>query len=149
MSYEENAVAKARAVAGTTGLPALADDSGLEVDALGGAPGVRSARYASTDAARVARVLAALAGVPAVGRGATFRCVVALVWPDGRAVVAEGACTGRIATAPTGEGGFGYDPIFFADDLGRTFAEAPPGDKARVSHRARALRALGDRLRRA
>src|SRR5207249_3544295 len=117
-SYLENALAKARAVASATALPALADDSGLEVEALGGAPGVRSARYAPTDSARVARLLAELAGVPRAARRACFRCVVALAWPGGDALTAEGACRGRIATAPSGGGGFGYDPVFVADELG-------------------------------
>jgi len=145
-SYLENALAKARAVASATALPALADDSGLEVEGLGGAPGVRSARYAPTDAARVARLLAELAGVPRAARRACFRCVVALAWPGGAAVTAEGTCRGRIATAPSGGGGFGYDPVFVADGLGCSFAAASPADKQRVSHRARAVRALGARL---
>lgn len=143
-TYAENAAAKARAVAGATGLPALADDSGLEVDALGGAPGVRSARFAASDTERIARLLAAIEG--ARDRRARFRCVVAVVWPDGREELAEGIVEGRIAPAPRGAGGFGYDPIFVADELGVTFAAAPAGDKARVSHRARAVRALGAKL---
>jgi len=145
-SYLENALAKARTVAAATALPALADDSGLEAEGLGGAPGVRSARYAPTDAARVARLLAELAGVPRAARRACFRCVVALAWPGGAAVTAEGTCRGRIATAPSGGGGFGYDPVFVADGLGCSFAAAAPADKQRVSHRARAVRALGARL---
>ncbi|HLY36844.1 MAG TPA: RdgB/HAM1 family non-canonical purine NTP pyrophosphatase [Candidatus Binatia bacterium] len=146
-SYVENAVLKARAVATATALPALGDDSGLEVDALGGAPGVRSARWAPSDTARIARLLAALRDVPERSRGARFRCVVALAWPEGRVETAEGACTGRIAVARSGSGGFGYDPVFVSDDLGTTFAAAYDADKRRVSHRARAMRALGDRLR--
>jgi len=146
-SYVENAVAKARAVAVAIGLPALGDDSGLEVDALGSAPGIRSARWAPSDAERIERLLAALRDVPEPARGARFRCVVALAWPDGRVETAEGACTGRIAVARSGSGGFGYDPVFLSDDLGTTFAAAPDADKRRVSHRGRALRALGDRLR--
>ena len=145
-SYLENALAKARTVAAATALPALADDSGLEAEGLGGAPGVRSARYAPTDAARVARLLAELAGVPRAARRACFRCVVALAWPGGAAVTAEGTCRGRIAIAPSGGGGFGYDPVFVADGLGCSFAAAAPADKQRVSHRARAVRALGARL---
>ena len=145
-SYLENALAKARTVAAATALPALADDSGLEAEGLGGAPGVRSARYAPTDAARVARLLAELAGVPRAARRACFRCVVALAWPGGAAVTAEGTCRGRIATAPSGGGGFGYDPVFVADGLGCSFAAVAPADKQRVSHRARAVRALGARL---
>jgi len=148
-TYAENAAAKARAVAAATGLPALADDSGLEVDALGGAPGVRSARWAgprATDAERIARLLAALSGVPLARRTARFRAVVALAWPDGRLVTAEGSVTGRIGELPAGRGGFGYDPVFVADELDTTFAAAPAAAKGRVSHRARAVRALGARL---
>jgi XTP/dITP diphosphohydrolase len=148
-TYVENAVAKARAVAAGTGLPALADDSGLEVDALDGAPGVRSARWAGADtddARRNARLLAALAGVAPAERGATFRCVVALAWPDGCIQTAEGRCRGRIAEAASGAGGFGYDPLFVADEVGATFAAAPPEAKARFGHRARAVRALGEAL---
>jgi XTP/dITP diphosphohydrolase len=145
-SYVENAALKARAVAAATGLPALADDSGLEVDALGGAPGVRSARWAPDDAARVAKLLVALRDVAPAARGARFRCVVALAWPDGRVETAEGTCEGRIADAPAGAGGFGYDPVFVAAELGRTLASVSAADKARVSHRARAVRALGARL---
>ena len=149
-TYAENAVSKATAVAVATGLPALADDSGLEVDALGGAPGIYSARYAgpgSSDAERVANLLAEVARVPVDRRSARFRCVVAMAWPGGRIETADGECRGRIASAPSGVGGFGYDPVFVSDDLERTFAEATPAEKRRVSHRARALRALGERLR--
>jgi XTP/dITP diphosphohydrolase len=144
-TYAENAALKARAVAGATRLPALADDSGLEVAALGGAPGVRSARWAATDAARIAKLLAALSGV--ADRRARFVCAVALAWPDGRVDVAEGTCEGTIAAAPAGTGGFGYDPVFVSAELGRTFAAASAAEKERVSHRARAMRALGARLR--
>jgi XTP/dITP diphosphohydrolase len=145
-SYEENASLKARAVAAATNLPALADDSGLEVDALGGAPGVRSARYGAGDGERIERLLAALAGRRGAERAARFRCVVSLAWPDGRVVSAAGACEGAITEAPEGQGGFGYDPIFRSAELGRTFAVAASEEKARVSHRARAMRALGRRL---
>src|SRR5207248_311131 len=146
-SYMDNAVAKARAVAAATGLPALGDDSGLEVDALGGAPGIHSARWAPSDAERIEKLLAALRDVPEASRGASFRCVVALAWPDGRVETAEGTCTGRIALSRLGKGGFGYDPIFVSHDLGTTFAAASEDEKRRVSHRGRAMRALGDRLR--
>jgi XTP/dITP diphosphohydrolase len=149
-SYEGNAVLKARAVAVATDLPALADDSGLEVDALGGEPGLRSARWAgstATDAERIAKLLGALAGVPGPARGARFVCVVALVWPDGRAETAEGTCGGRIASAPDGRAGFGFDPVFVADDLGRSLGRATRAEKDRISHRARAMRLLGARLR--
>jgi XTP/dITP diphosphohydrolase len=149
-SYAGNALLKARAVADGTGLPALADDSGLEVEALGGEPGVRSARWAgprATDAERIAKLLGALAGVPAPGRGARFCCVVALAWPDGRLETAEGNCAGRIASLPEGRGGFGFDPVFIAEDMGHSLGRATPVEKQRVSHRARAMRALGARLR--
>jgi XTP/dITP diphosphohydrolase len=146
-TYAENAALKARAIAAAAGLPALADDSGLEVDALDGRPGLRSARWAATDEARIARLLAALGGRPPAARRARFRCVVALAWPDGRVETAAGACEGAVAEHPAGTGGFGYDPVFVADDLGRTFAEASPAEKRSVSHRARAVRALGERLR--
>jgi len=145
-TYEENATLKARAVAAATSLPALADDSGLEVDALGGAPGVRSARYGTSDGERIGRLLGALAGRCGSERAARFRCVVSLAWPDGRVVSAEGTCEGTITDAPEGAGGFGYDPVFRSDELGRTFAAATSDEKARVSHRARAMRALGHRL---
>lgn len=143
-TYEENAIIKARAVADATGWPALADDSGLEVDALGGAPGVWSARWAADDAARIARVLTGLAG--RADRRARFVCAVALAWPDGGVVTATGICPGAIAVAPAGQGGFGYDPIFVADALGRTFAEAGAAEKDAISHRAVAIRALAARL---
>jgi XTP/dITP diphosphohydrolase len=149
-SYAGNAVAKARTVAGATGLPALADDSGLEVDALGGEPGVRSARWAGPragDAERIAKLLGALAGVPESARTARFRCVVALAWPEGAVETAEGRCDGRIAQLPEGRGGFGFDPVFVADDLGCSLGRATSVEKQRISHRARAMRLLGDRLR--
>jgi XTP/dITP diphosphohydrolase len=144
-SYRENAEMKAVAVANATALPALADDSGLEVDALGGAPGVASARYASSDAERIAKLLAALA--PDAERTAAFHCAVVLAWPGGRVDVATGSCSGRIAIAPMGTGGFGYDAIFEADELRKTLGAATRAEKDRVSHRARAMRALGLRLR--
>jgi XTP/dITP diphosphohydrolase len=148
VSYAENAVAKARAVAAATDVPALADDSGLEVDALGGSPGVRSARWGPSDAERIRKLLVALADVPPDRRGARFRCAVALAWPDGRAETAEGECRGTLSHTPSGACGFGYDPVFLSDELATTFAEASAIDKRRVSHRARAMRALGARLRR-
>jgi XTP/dITP diphosphohydrolase len=146
-TYAQNAVAKASAVAAATGLPALADDSGLEVDALDGAPGVYSARYAGPGE-RVAKLLAEVAHVPAHRRSARFRCVVAIAWPGAGVETAEGECRGRLAIAPSGSGGFGYDPVFVSDDLGKTFGDATAAEKQRVSHRARAVRALGERLRR-
>ncbi|EKP94912.1 XTP/dITP diphosphatase [Thermaerobacter subterraneus] len=149
-TFLENARLKAEAVARQAGLPALADDSGLCVDALGGRPGVHSARFAgpgATDAANNARLLAELAGVPPARRTARFRCVVVLALPGGRWTWAEGEAPGRILEAPRGQGGFGYDPLFYSDELGMTFAEAGAEAKNRVSHRSRALRALLPALR--
>jgi XTP/dITP diphosphohydrolase len=145
-TYEANAVLKARAVATATGLPALADDSGLEVDALDGRPGVFSARYGDSEASRNERLLAELRGVPEERRTARYRAVVALAWPDGAVVTGEGTCEGRIAEAPRGTAGFGYDPLFVATELGRTVGESSVEEKTRVSHRARAMRALGRAL---
>jgi len=145
-TYAENARAKAVAVMRATGLPALGDDSGLEVDALGGAPGVRSARYAASEGERNATLLAALRDTPEARRGARFVCAVVLAWGDGRIETGEGVCRGRIATAPAGRLGFGYDPLFIAEGFERTLAELGPEVKQRLSHRARAVRALGERL---
>jgi XTP/dITP diphosphohydrolase len=138
-SYRENALAKARTVAAATGAVALGDDSGLEVDALGGRPGVGSARYGGpglTDAERVTRLLAELGPVSA--RGARFRCVLALVAPWGDEAVVEGVVEGVLTDRPRGARGFGYDPIFLVPVLGRTFGELPDAEKDRLSHRARA-----------
>jgi XTP/dITP diphosphohydrolase len=124
---------------------ALADDSGLEVDALGGEPGLRSARYGGPgldDAARCQRLLDALAHVPAPRRTARFRCVIALVDPAGPEHLAEGTAEGVILGAPRGRAGFGYDPIFLSPPLGRTFAELSDAEKAEVSHRGRAVAAV-------
>ncbi len=144
-SFAENARIKARDLAARTGLPVLGDDSGLEVDALAGRPGVRSARYAgehATDAENTALLLHALRAVPDDGRRAAFRCAVALAWPDGRVVEAEGRCEGWIARAPRGKGGFGYDPVFVDPASGQTFGELPAEAKNAFSHRRRALDAL-------
>lgn len=143
-TYAENALGKARAAARLTGALALGDDSGLEVDALGGAPGVRTARYGGPgldDAGRYRRLLEALAGVPDGRRGARFRCVIAVVAPDGAEHVVEGVAEGTITREPRGRGGFGFDPVFFYPPLGKTFAELSDEAKAEVSHRGRALRA--------
>lgn len=143
-TYADNAVSKALAVARATGCPALADDSGVEVDALGGAPGVRSARLlgeAASDDERNAYVLARLAGLSAPRRTARYRAVVALATPDGRVQTFEGVCEGAIAERARGGGGFGYDPIFEIAGDGRTMAEVPREVKNQISHRARALRA--------
>jgi XTP/dITP diphosphohydrolase len=140
----ENALLKARAVADATGEAAVADDTGLEVDALGGAPGVRSSRYAgpgATYAGNVTRLLEALEG--RADRRARFRTVALARLPDGREAVAEGVVEGTIAAAPRGDAGFGYDPVFVPDEGdGRTFAEMTPEEKNAISHRARAFRAL-------
>jgi XTP/dITP diphosphohydrolase len=150
-TFVGNAAKKAREVSAATGLPALADDSGLEVDALGGAPGVYSARYAGEphdDAKNNAKLLAALAGV--TERTARFRSVLALADVTGplgsEVITADGACEGVILDAPRGTGGFGYDPLFYSPELGMTFAEAGVGPKNDLSHRARAMRAIKPRL---
>ena len=143
----DNARLKAVAVADATGEPALADDTGLEVDALDGAPGVFSARYAgakATYAANVAKLLDALSG--ADNRRARFRTVAVVRWPDGREVVGEGFVTGRIASSPRGEGGFGYDPVFVPDGFDRSYAELSAAEKNAMSHRSRALSALASQL---
>ena len=147
MSYAENAVAKARYYATRAGLPAVADDSGIEVEYIGGAPGPRSARWAGAsgdvDAANNALLLEQLAGVPPEGRGARYRCVVAfLATPSSVPEIVEATCEGFILTEPRGTGGFGYDPLFYSPELHMTFGEAPPAAKHRVSHRGRAFRAL-------
>jgi XTP/dITP diphosphohydrolase len=144
-TYADNAALKATAYAQASGLLALADDSGLEVEALGGAPGVRSARYAlGDDADRVRALLRALdeVGAPPGARVARFRCVIVLAAPDGRSWSVEGACAGRIVDTPRGGGGFGYDPVFYLSEYGCTMAELPAGEKNRISHRARAAQAM-------
>lgn len=154
-TYEENASMKAATFAKASGLVALADDSGLEVDALGGRPGVLSARYAGpdrTDEERVAALLKELAGVPDERRTARFRAVIAIAEPDGRVETVEGMVEGRIAHEPRGTNGFGYDPVFLLPDRGRTTAELPPQEKHAVSHRgaaARKARAVLERMARA
>lgn len=149
-TFEANALAKARQAAVAAGLPALADDSGLEVDALGGEPGVRSARWAGEprdDARNNAKLLAALCGAPADRRTARFRCAAAFVDPArGVEIVRSGACEGRILDAPRGAGGFGYDPHFFLDRLGKTMAELTLDERNAISHRATAFRALAAAL---
>jgi len=150
-NFEQNAVIKARAYAEASGLPALADDSGLEVDALDGRPGIMSARYAGADASdedRRQKLLQEMADVPPERRNARFRCVVALVW-GGQVYTAEGTVEGRITTEERGSGGFGYDPIFLLPDQGKTMAELSPEEKNAISHRgkaARKMRALLQRL---
>ncbi len=145
-SFEENATLKAVAAKWSCGLPSLADDSGLEIDYLGGRPGIFSARYAGgdrtnpslTDEQRVQIVLDEMRDVPDEERSARFRCVIALAYPDGAVQTADGVFEGRIAREARGEHGFGYDPIFFLPEFGMTSAELPGDEKNRISHRARA-----------
>ena len=140
-SFEENALLKARAYAEASGSAALADDSGLEVDALGGEPGVLSARYAGRhgdDGANIALLLHKLSGVPWERRKARFRCVIAIAGPLGYIELCEGICEGFIAFEPRGSGGFGYDPVFFVPEFGKTMAELPLEVKNKISHRAKA-----------
>jgi XTP/dITP diphosphohydrolase len=152
LSFVENAILKARNAAMHTGLPALADDSGLEVDALQGAPGIYSARYSgadSTDAKNVDKLLAALAQVPEAERSARFQCVIVYLRhpSDPTPLVAQGSWEGRIALQRSGAGGFGYDPIFFVPELGRSAAELGAEEKNRLSHRGKALTQLLAALR--
>jgi XTP/dITP diphosphohydrolase len=144
-TFAENARLKAVAVAQATGHWALADDSGLSVTALGGAPGVQSARYAASDAARIARLLRELAGT--VDRSARFSAALAVAAPDGTVPLeVEGHCPGLILEAPRGEGGFGYDPVFFVPEAGLTFAEMDKALKGRLGHRGRAFSLLAPKL---
>jgi XTP/dITP diphosphohydrolase len=151
-SFIANALIKARHAAAASGLPAIADDSGLEVDALGGRPGLHSARYAgpaADDRANNARLLAELAGVPETRRGARYRCAMVFVRDAGDPdpIVAEAAWPGRIGFEPRGGGGFGYDPYFIVADGTQTAAEMPAEEKNRASHRGQALTALAARMR--
>ena len=153
LTFVENALIKARAACGATGLPALADDSGVVVDALEGAPGVRSARYAgdgASDADNVVKLLESLAGVAPPERGAAFVCAIVYLRHarDPRPIVCEGVWEGQILDAPRGAGGFGYDPVFFIETLGRSAAELSRAEKNAVSHRGQALDQLLDRLAR-
>jgi XTP/dITP diphosphohydrolase len=148
-SFLENALKKARTTAKFSGEIALADDSGLEVAALDGAPGIYSSRYAGTgadDAQNIRKLLNDLKGVPTVKRGAEFRCVLVLCWPDGHYEAFDGRWAGRITEEPAGKRGFGYDPVFFLPDLGITVAELSAEDKNRLSHRAQAIAKLKARL---
>ena len=151
-SFAGNATKKATEIMTATGLPALADDSGLEVDALHGAPGVHSARYAGDDATdmdRIVLLLKNLEGIPPERRTARFRCAVAFVHPDDPRHVElfEGACEGRILEQVQGTGGFGYDPVFYVEQLGQTFAQIPAEQKNRISHRGLAMARMADYLR--
>jgi XTP/dITP diphosphohydrolase len=148
-TFDENARLKAQAYSQASQLLTLADDSGLKVTVLGGAPGVHSARYAgpgASDADRIRKLLAALDGVPWDDRAARFRCVIALAWPDGRLETFEGQCAGVIALAPKGTNGFGFDPVFYLPEFNCTMAELPMDVKNRISHRARAAALVRARL---
>ncbi len=147
-TFRGNALKKARAAASYSGLPALADDSGLEVEALGGRPGVYSARYAgegAVDSDNIAKLLSELQGV--ANRKARFVCFLALVAPGGDETIVSGECEGIIIDEPRGQGGFGYDPVFYLPEYGKTMAEIPPELKNKISHRARACESLAKLLR--
>ncbi len=149
-SFEENALLKARSIHARTGGLVMADDSGLAIDALGGAPGIHSARFAGEGAGypeKIARIHAMLEGVPESEWTARFICVVAVVRPDGSAFTVRGTCEGRIAREAAGTNGFGYDPVFYLPEFGRTCAQLDPDEKHRVSHRGHALRAMLTRFR--
>jgi XTP/dITP diphosphohydrolase len=149
VTFEENALIKARALAEHTGLPALADDSGLAVDVMGGAPGIFSARWCGRhgdDTANLDLLLAQLADVPDEHRGAEFVCTAALVLPGGREVVETGRLRGRLLRAPVGQGGFGYDPILVPEGETRSCAQLTPAEKHAISHRGEAFRALAPML---
>ena len=147
-TFAENALLKASAACRVTGKPAVSDDSGLMVDALHGAPGVYSARYAGCGASneeRIAKLLNVLKGIPENARSAKFVCSICCVFPNGRRITAEGECLGRIAFAPRGNSGFGYDPVFLVG--GKTFAELSSEEKDKISHRGKALRRFSDELK--
>jgi len=149
-TFEENSALKARTICSMSGLPAIADDSGLSVDVLGGAPGIYSARYAGSaadDAANNEKLLATLSDVPAEKRTGRYVSVITLAYPDGRLLTARGECAGTLLTAPRGSGGFGYDPLFVPDGTEMTFAEMSAEQKNRISHRARALARLREILK--
>lgn len=149
VTYADNARQKALAHVRVSGMLTLADDSGLEVDGLDGAPGIHSARYVSGhDADRVTALLAQLRGVPWEQRTARFRCLVVIATPSGELYSAEGVCEGMIAFEPAGQRGFGYDPIFYLPEYGCTMAQLPQAEKNRISHRARAVEAALPTLRR-
>ena len=146
-TFAENAMLKAKAICAASGLPAIADDSGLCVDALGGAPGVSSARYGGEgldDAGRYRLLLSNLRGQPT--RAAHFACAIACAFPNGDTLTAEGRCDGAIAYAPMGEGGFGYDPVFLVPEKAKTFGQLTAEEKSAISHRGRALQAFAAKL---
>lgn len=150
-TFEENSLLKAKAVMEATGLPALADDSGIAVDALNGAPGVYSARYGFDDSlddwGRLQLLLKNTENVPDGQRQAQFVCVITLMTPEGQMIQARGEVHGELLRAPAGTGGFGYDPIFYYPPLGKTLAEVAPEEKNQVSHRARALKVLYEKMK--
>ena len=148
-TYLHNALEKARAVAEVLGVPAIADDSGIEVDALDGGPGPRSARFAgegASDADNLAKLIGLVADMEPDARTARYRCVAAIAWPDGRTMHAEGTCEGTLIRRPRGDRGFGYDPVFVPQGERRTMAELGDEEKDRISHRGRAFRALAELL---
>ncbi len=150
-TFEENAAGKALQLSRWAGTPALADDSGLEVEALQGAPGVRSARFAGAragDAANISRLLREMEGIPGEMRKARFVCVLVLASPGGRTLEIREECEGSIITAPRGAGGFGYDPVFVPEGMDKTMAELSPQEKNAVSHRGKAMRRLRSLLQR-
>lgn len=152
-TFEENSLLKAKAVMEATGLPALADDSGIAVDALNGAPGVYSARYGFDDSlddwGRLQLLLKNTENVPDGQRQAQFVCVITLMTPDGQVIQTRGEVHGELLRTPAGTGGFGYDPIFYYPPLGKTLAEVAPEEKNQVSHRARALKVLYEKMKEA
>jgi len=148
-TYLHNALEKAHAAAEVLGVPAIADDSGIEVDALDGGPGPRSARFAgegASDADNLAKLIGLVADVETDARMARYRCVAAIAWPDGRTMHAEGTCEGALIGQPRGDRGFGYDPVFVPQGERRTMAELGDEEKDRISHRGRAFRALAELL---
>lgn len=148
-TYLHNALEKARTVAQVLGVPAIADDSGIEVDALDGGPGPRSARFAgegASDADNLAKLIELVADVEPDARTARYRCVAAIAWPEGRTMHAEGTCEGALIGQPRGDRGFGYDPVFVSQGERRTMAELGDEEKDRISHRGRAFRALAELL---
>lgn len=150
-TFEENSYIKAKSIMDVCGLPTIADDSGLMVDALGGEPGVHSARYGGecckSDRERLELLLDNLKDTPDAARGAKFVCVITMLTPDGGCVRARGECHGTILRAPQGENGFGYDPVFYVPEKGCSFAQLPAEEKNRISHRANALKIFAERIR--
>ena len=149
VTFEENALLKARSGCAESGLPCIADDSGLEVDALGGAPGVYSARYAGehgNDALNIEKLLFEMMNIPSDKRTARFVCAACCVYPDGREITVRGECGGIIGNESRGSGGFGYDPIFIPDGYDKTFSELGDGVKTKISHRAHAIKGIAEML---